>query len=211
MAYGAVRPVSCRFGDAPEEWKRALDHPAHVLAPSLITDEEAGRRVDDAIQRGFVEPADRRLLLVRRLGLVPRRHLRFDFRYVRPAEPGLVAIGAHPDCYRRIDAIRAGMPGMEHLPAALTGRRLHRAPGADRAPVDRCEVHIYPEPFEQVGGDVALRLGDRLVLSDEAGDRLARITAFGQQFLGGIELARALEDLAAFLGIERRARGEKAR
>src|SRR2546423_6565953 len=150
MAYGDIMPMSCRLGDAPEERKRALDHPAHVLAPSLIAEEEAGRRVDDVIQRGFVEPPDRRLLLVRGLGLVPGRYLRFDFGHLRPAEPRLVAVGAHPDRHRRIDAVCAGMPGMEHLPAALTRLRLHRAPGPDRAPVDCCEVHIHPEALEQV-------------------------------------------------------------
>ncbi len=100
---------------------------------------------------------------------------------------------------------------MEHLPAALAGRRFHGAAGADRAPVDGGEIHVHPEALEQVGGDVALRLGDRLVLGDQAGDRLARIAALLQQFLRAIEIARALEDLAAFLGVERRTRGEEAR
>ena len=100
---------------------------------------------------------------------------------------------------------------MEHLPAALAGRRFHGAAGADRAPVDGGKIHVHPEALEQVGGDVALRLGDRLVLGHQTCDRLARIAALLQQFLGAIEIARALEDLAAFLGVERRARGEEAR
>src|SRR5262249_38922433 len=187
--------ASSDLADAPEERQRPLDHAAHVLAPGLVGQEEAGRREDHVVERGLVEPPYRRLLLVEALGVIPSRYLRFDLGRIRPAEPRLLAAGAYPDRDRRIDAVGAGMPGMEHLPAALAGRRLHGAAGADRAPVDGGEIHIHPEALEQVGGDVALGLGDRLVLGDQTGDRLARIAALRKQFLGAIEVARALEDL----------------
>src|ERR1700676_3749348 len=119
----------------PEEGQRSLHDASDVLAPSLILQEEAGRRVDHVLERGLVEPADRGLLLVERLGLEPGRHLRFDLGHVRPTEPGLVAIGAYPEL-RGIDAVRAGKPRVEHLPAALAGRGLDGAPRADRGPVN---------------------------------------------------------------------------
>ena len=105
--------------------------------------------------------------------------------------------------------VGAGVPGVEHLPAALAGRGLLGAAGADGAPVDRREIDVHAEPLEEIGGDVALRLGDRLVLGDEAGDRLAGIAGFREQLLGRIEVARALEDVAALLGVERRCPGVK--
>src|SRR5262249_25847057 len=122
------------LADAPEERQRPLDHAAHVLAPGLVAEEEAGRRVNHVVEGGLVEPPYRGFLLVQGLGLIPSRHLRFDLRHVRPAEPRLVAAGAHPDGDRRIGAVGAGMPGMEHLPAALAGRRFHGAAGRGPGP-----------------------------------------------------------------------------
>src|SRR5438477_290524 len=83
-------------------------------------------------------------------------------RHVRPAEPGLVAVGADPSC-GWIDAVAAGKPGVEHVPAALAGRRLDGAPGADRAPVGRNKIHVQAETLQQISGDLALRFCDRLV------------------------------------------------
>ncbi len=100
---------------------------------------------------------------------------------------------------------------MEHMPAPLARRRLHGAAGADRAPVGRNEVDVHAEGLQQLRGDVALRLGDRLVLRHQARDRLAGISALGEQLPGPGDIALALEDIAALLGVERRARGEETR
>src|SRR5215831_8163021 len=175
----SIRPpmlFSDSLAHPPEEWQRSLHDATDVSAPRLVHQEETGRRVHHAVERCLVEPTDCGLLLVQGLGLVPSRHLRFDRGHIRPAEPRLVATGAHADGDRRIDAIRPGVPGMEHLPAALTGRRLHGAAGTDRAPVDGGEIHVHAETLEQVGRNIALRLGDRQVLGDQTGDRLTRIT-----------------------------------
>jgi len=86
----------------------------------------------------------------------------------------------------RIDAVRPGLPSVEHLPAALSGRRLHGAAGADRAPVDGSEIHVHVETLQEVGSDIALGLRDGLVLGDQAGDRLARVARLRQRFLGGL-------------------------
>ena len=100
---------------------------------------------------------------------------------------------------------------MEHVPATLGRRRLDGASRADRPPIRRDEIDIYAEALQQVGRNVPLRLCDRLVLSDQAGDRLAGITAFRQEFLRGIEIARPFQNLAPLLGIERRAGSEETR
>src|ERR1700736_2008732 len=105
--------VSYGLANTPKEGKRPFHDAGNVLAPSLILQEEAGRRIDHVLKRGLIEPADRGFLLVERLGLEPGRYLRFDLRHVRPAKPSLVAIGAYP-ALRGIDAISAGKPGMEH-------------------------------------------------------------------------------------------------
>src|SRR6516162_10615318 len=100
-----IAAASSDLADAPEERQRPLDDAAHVLAPGLVAEEEAGRREDHVVERGLVEPPYRCFLLVQVLGLIPSRHLRFDLRHVRPAEPRLLAAGAHPDGDRRIDAV----------------------------------------------------------------------------------------------------------
>src|SRR5215470_10890870 len=81
----------------PEERQRPFDNPAHVPAPRLVFQEEASRRIDDGVERGLVEAADHGLLLLQRLGLIPRGHLRLDLGCVRPAEPGLVSARPHTD------------------------------------------------------------------------------------------------------------------
>src|SRR5262249_13819944 len=96
-----MAPASGDLADAPEERQRALDPAAHLLAPGLVGQEEAGRRIDHAVERGLVEPPYRHLFLVQALGLIPSRDLRFDLGRIRPAEPRLLAAGAHPDGDRR--------------------------------------------------------------------------------------------------------------
>src|SRR5712671_138982 len=137
-----------RFADSPEERQRPLNDAGNVFAPSLILQEETCRRVDNVVERGLVEAADRGLLLLERPGIEPRRHFGFDSRHVRPAEPRLVAIAADRVIGRRIDGVRAGVPGMEHLPAALTGRCLHGAARAYCTPVDRSEIDIHAEALQ---------------------------------------------------------------
>src|ERR1700681_3625904 len=116
--------VSYGLADTPKERQRSFQDAGDVLAPGLILQEEAGRRLDHGFKSGLVEPADRGFLLVECLGLEPGRYLRFDLRHVRPAKPGLVAIGAYPKL-RGIDTIRPGEPSVEHCPTALPGRRFH--------------------------------------------------------------------------------------
>src|SRR5258707_7181966 len=103
------------------------------------------------------------------------------------------------------------MPGMEYLPAALARRRFLRAARRVGAPVGGDEIDVDAEPLEEVGGHVAHSLGDRDVLRDHAGDRLAGVAAFLEQALRRIEIARPVEDFAAFLAVEGRTRGQKAR
>src|SRR5262245_43134338 len=90
-----MAPASGDLADAPEERQRPLDPAAPVLAPGLVGQEEAGRRIDHAVERGLVEPPYRHLFLVQALGLIPSRDLRFDLGRIRPAEPRLLAAGAH--------------------------------------------------------------------------------------------------------------------
>src|SRR6478752_4024240 len=149
----ALYPYRCKsgLGDAPEERQRPADDARDVLPPGLVAEIEAGRRVDDILDRRQVEPAHGRLLLGEILGVEPVRHLGLDGRHVRPAEPGLVAIRADRRIRGRIDAVGAGMPGVEHAPAALARSGLLGAPGTDRAPVCRDEVDINADALEQIG------------------------------------------------------------
>src|SRR5215831_3672108 len=119
--------------------------------------------------------------------LVPGGDLSFDLRTGRPAEPRLVAVGADRGIGRRINTNRAGMPGMEHLPAALSRRRFLRATRCVRAPVDGSEIDVRAELSEQVGGDLALSFGNLQILRNHAGDRLTGIAAVRQQSFGGVE------------------------
>src|SRR5215510_2584633 len=116
-----MRFSSNSLADAPEEGQWPLHDPADVPAPSLILQEESGRRIDHFLARSFVETADRSLLLVRCLRLVPCVDLGLDLRDCRPAEPRLVAVGADRGIGGRINADRTRMPSMEHVPATLAG------------------------------------------------------------------------------------------
>ena len=100
---------------------------------------------------------------------------------------------------------------MKHLPAPLARRRLLGAAGTDGAPIGRDEVDIHAHLLQQIRGDIALRLGDRLILRHHAGDRLARIAALGQELLGRREIALALQDLTTLLRVKRRIWREETR
>src|SRR6476646_7417140 len=102
------------------------------------------------------------------------------------------------------------MPGMEHLPTALAGRRFLRSPRRGSAPVDGVEIHIHAQSLEQVGGDLTLRLGDLEILRHQTRDGLTGVTALVEQTLGGVQITRALEAIAPLFGLERRARREPA-
>src|ERR1700720_4878918 len=95
------------------------------------------------------------------------------------------------------------MPGMEHLPTALAGRRFLSPPRRGSAPVDGIEIHIHAQALEQVGGDIALRLGYLEILRHQTRDGLTGVTALVEQTLGGVQIARAREDIAPLLGVER--------
>src|SRR5580693_4501511 len=85
---------SRRLAHAPEEWERAFDHAAEILAPGLVGEEEAGGRIDDGVERGLVDALDRGLLVVEVFCVEPSRDLGFGLVVLGPAEPGLVAVGA---------------------------------------------------------------------------------------------------------------------
>src|ERR1700730_19084741 len=103
------------------------------------------------------------------------------------------------------------MPGMEHLPTALARRLFLRPPRRSCAPVDGIEIHIHAQSLEQVGGDIALRLGELEILRHQTRDWLTRVAALVKQTLGGVQIARALEDIAPLFGVERRGPGHRTR
>ena len=152
-----------------------------------------------------------RLLLGQVLGREPGRHLLLDRGAVRPAEPGLLTGRADGNVGSRIDAVGARVPGVEHAPAALSRRRLGGAPLADGAPVGGDEIDRHADLLQQVGRHLAHGLERRLVLRHQAGDRLAGIAGFGEQLLGAFDVALALQRLATFFRVERRAGREEAR
>src|SRR5215212_1190382 len=199
---------SRRLRHAPEERQRAFADARDVLAPRLVGEEEAGRRVDDVVERGLVEAAGGGLFLLEVLGVEPGGHLLLDVRDVRPAEPGAVAVGPDRDVDRRVDAVGTRVPGVEHRPAALPRRRFLRPALAGRAPVGGDEVDVHADALQELGRDVALPLGDRLVLRHDAGHRLVGVAALGEELLCRGDVALALEDVAALLVVERRARRE---
>src|SRR5258708_31266517 len=215
-AGGYTRPSgftapSCGLRHAPEEGQRPLLHTGDVLAPRRVAQEEAGRRIDDVVERRLVETFDRGLLLIEVLGFEPCRDFLFHRFACGPAPPRLVAVGANAIVSSGVDAVRAGVPGVEHLPAPLARRPLLGAAGANRAPIGRDEVDIHAQMLEQIRGDIALRFGDRLILRHHARDRLVRITALGQELLGRSDIALALQNLATLFRIERRIRREETR
>src|SRR5439155_25959578 len=98
------------LGYVPEERQRAFHDAADILAPRMISQEEAGRCEYDIVERGLVETPRRGLFLLERLRIEPGGHFLLNVRNIRPAEPGGVATGTDRDIDRRIDAIRARMP-----------------------------------------------------------------------------------------------------
>ena len=143
------------------------------MSDHRVAQEKAGRRIDNILDRRLVEALHRGLLLIEVLGVEPCQNFLFDGLARGPAKPRLVASAANGVVGGGIDAVRAGMPGVKHPPAALARRRFLGAAGADRAPIGRDEVDIHAYLLQQIGGDIALRLGDRLILRHDAGDRLA--------------------------------------
>src|SRR5437899_11227486 len=115
MGFAALNPsynLLHGLAHPPEERQRALDNATDVLPPRLVFQKEASRRIDHRLERGLVEAADRGLLFVQGLRLIPRGHLRLDLGGVRPAEPGLVSARPHADRDGRTDAVGARMPSV---------------------------------------------------------------------------------------------------
>ena len=86
------------------------------------------------------------------------------------------------------------MPGVEHAPAALAGRRLQCAALADSSPIGRDKVDVHAESLQQFGGDVALSLGDAAgrIADDGEGVRDAAqsfqaLFQFGARLIGPFE------------------------
>src|SRR5262249_37779411 len=116
-AVPASQPTqSNSFAYSPEERQWPLRHSGDFLAPSLLAEVQAWRGVDRALERGFVQPARNRSLLIECLGLVPGSDLGFDLRVVRPPEKCLIAVGAN-DPAGRVDAVDPVPVGVENLPA----------------------------------------------------------------------------------------------
>src|SRR2546421_6095531 len=86
---------SCGFRYAPEEGQRPLHNTRDVLAPRRVTQEEAGRRIDDVIESRLVEASGHSLLLIEVFGVEPCHDFLFHGLARRPAKPSLVAIGAN--------------------------------------------------------------------------------------------------------------------
>src|SRR5262249_32775872 len=107
--------------------------------------------------------------------------------------------------------IGAGVPGVEHAPAALPGRRFRGAALTDRTPVGGNEVDRHAELLQEVGGDLPHGLERSLVLGHETGARLARLARLRPQLLGAAYVPLALQPIATILGVELRARSEEAR
>src|SRR5262249_24464831 len=204
---GPIR--SNRLGNTPEERQRSLRDPADVLAPGIIPQIHAERRIDRLIERDLVQPPRNKLLFIERLGVVPRRDLGFDLGNIRPAEERLVAVGAK-QLVGGIETVDSVKGGVKNVPAALTRRRFLRPARDHRAPVERRSVDVDAESRQQVGGDITPGLVVGKILRRHRDDRFARVTAFRQQALGRIEIARAFEDFATFLVVKRRARREVA-
>src|ERR1700730_14795886 len=125
---------SCGLRHAPEERQRPLCDTGDVLAPRRAAQEEAGRRIDYVLVPRFVGSRGRGLPLIEFPGFEPCCAF-LSHGFARgPAKPGLVAIAANGVVDGRIDAVRAGVPGMKHLPAPLPWRRLLGAAGNVRCP-----------------------------------------------------------------------------
>src|SRR6478672_9982421 len=88
------RRRSRRLAHTPEERQRALRDAVDLAAPRLVGEEKSGRRIDDVLERGLVDPGDRGFFLLEIWCLVPACDLRFDLGTGRPAEPRLVTVGA---------------------------------------------------------------------------------------------------------------------
>src|SRR5258707_15810797 len=87
----AGNAISRRLADPPEERQRPFHDPAHVPAPGLVLQKEAGRRVHRVLEGGAVEAAHRGFFLIEACGIVPGFDRGLDLGARRPAEPCLFA------------------------------------------------------------------------------------------------------------------------
>src|SRR5262245_6924097 len=195
------RATSNRLVHSPKERQRPLRNPADVLAPGKIPKIHAERDIDHVVERGLVQPARNKPLLVERPGIVPSRDLGFDFRDIRPSKKCFVAIGAK-ELVGGVDAVDAVKARVKNVPAAMARRGLLRPPRDHGAPIDSRIVNLDAKAGQQVRGHITPGLVVCKILRRHGGDRLARIIAVCQQTLGCIEIAWAFENFAAFLGVE---------
>ena len=112
---------------------------------------------------------------------------------------------------RRIRAVGTGTRAVENVPAALGRRIFLRASRAHRGPICGHVIDLHADAPQEIGGHIALGLHDWHIGADQEDDWLALVAGLGQQPLGLIVFARALQDIATDLGIERSAGREKAR
>src|SRR5262249_25849595 len=192
-----LRATSNRLVHSPEERQRALRNPADVLAPGKIPEIHAERDINHVVERGPVQPTRNKLLFIERLGIVPSRDLGFDFRNVGPSEERLVAIGAK-ELVGGVDAVDAVKARVKNVHPASAGWGFWRPPRHHVAPIEGRIVNLDAETGQQVRGQITPGLVVCKILRCHGDDRLARIIASRQQTLGGIEVARAFENFAAF-------------
>ena len=93
--------------------------------------EESGRDVGDVLERGLVDLLGRLLFGGEVGGGIPVRDALLDRVRFRPAEPGAIAAGVERGIGCGVDAVGAGVPGVEDVPAALVDRILLGPAGAD--------------------------------------------------------------------------------
>jgi hypothetical protein len=61
------------LADAPEKGQWRWHNAPDILAPSMMTEKHAERRVEDMVEGGLVQPSSNRLLLIGTLCVKPRR------------------------------------------------------------------------------------------------------------------------------------------
>src|SRR5580704_2026143 len=113
----AIAP-SGSLADVPEKGQRSPRYPRDVPPPRLVRQIRSERRVDDVIESSPVQPACRRLLLSKRLRVVPGGDLGFDLWNARPTEHRLLAIGTQ-EFVGGVGRIHPIHPGVVEVPAAL--------------------------------------------------------------------------------------------
>src|ERR1700761_4534218 len=140
MRFGAEprsSPWRSCLGHVPEDGERRLDDPGDVVAPGLIGLEKAGWKVDDKVHRGLVEVSDDGFFRRQVRSGIPFSDLCLDLGSVWPAEPGRGTAAVQCGIRRGVNAVGAGMPGVEDVPAPFVRRLLTCAALAHGAPVER--------------------------------------------------------------------------